>query len=263
MSAALHVVGLEKRFGGVLAVSGLDLTIRAGEVLALVGPNGAGKSTVINLITGLYRHDRGVVLLSGVDLSDMPAHQRARQGLARTFQTPQVFPELTLAQNVAVGAYRHAATGIVSAIWPTRRTRASRQRILDEAVAMLAQLGIAGDPHRKAGSVSYGDQKRLEVARALLLDPTCCCWTSCSRPRSGRDSRDRGHPTGSERPVDRGAAGRARHEDGARRRSCYRHGPGAAHRHGHTGRGVESSGSGGGVPGLPPAVPNVRRTEPG
>jgi len=171
MSLALQVEGLDKHFGGVVAVAALDLTIRAGEVLALVGPNGAGKSTVINLITGMYAHDRGVIRIGGVDIGALPAHARAGKGLARSFQTPQIFPELTLAENVAIGAYRHAATGILSALWPSPRTRASRQRVLDRAAATLVRLGVTGDPTRKAGAVSYGDQKRVEFARALLLEP--------------------------------------------------------------------------------------------
>jgi branched-chain amino acid transport system ATP-binding protein len=172
MNNVLEVSKVSRRFGGVQAVADLDLTVKAGEVVALVGPNGAGKSTVINLITGVYLCDGGAIRFAGEDVTPLAADARARRGLARTFQTPQYFPNLTLTQNAAIGAHRHAPAGLFSALWPTRSSRERVQQIERTAVETMRLVGVKGDPNRMAASMSYGDQKRLEFARALLLRPT-------------------------------------------------------------------------------------------
>ncbi len=171
MSHVLAVAGLHRRFGGVHAVIDFHLAVSAGEVVALVGPNGAGKSTVINLITGVYPPDEGAVTVNGKDVTRLAAFERARNGLARTFQTPQFFPHLTLVQNVAMGAHRQALAGLGAALWPTRAVRRSARDISKRAIETMQLAGVQGDPDRIAAAVSYGDQKRLEFARALMLQP--------------------------------------------------------------------------------------------
>ncbi|MDP3135954.1 MAG: ABC transporter ATP-binding protein [Burkholderiaceae bacterium] len=171
MSRVLDVSRLHKNFGGVRAVADVSLHVDAGEVVALVGPNGAGKSTVINLITGHSLPDLGAVIFKEHDITRLAPHLRAALGLARTFQTPQFFPELTLTQNVAVGAHRLARAGLLQALWLSKKTTASMADIDEQSRQAIAFVGIAGDAQRTAGAVSYGDQKRLELARALVLKP--------------------------------------------------------------------------------------------
>ncbi|HMN80059.1 MAG TPA: ABC transporter ATP-binding protein [Burkholderiaceae bacterium] len=171
MNPVLTVGGLSHRFGGVQAVSEFALSLEAGEVVALIGPNGAGKSTVLNLIAGVYRPDRGTVALNGTDVTRLPVQRRARLGLSRTFQTPQIFPGLTLLENVAVGLQRSMPAGLLSAIWPSRHAGQRRALVEKAAMAALGGVRVAADPRSMAAASAYGDQKRLELARALVSNP--------------------------------------------------------------------------------------------
>jgi branched-chain amino acid transport system ATP-binding protein len=160
----LDVRGLRKRFGGIAAVDGVDLTLERGEVRALIGPNGAGKTTFFNLLTGHLAPDAGTVVFRGERLDGLPPHRIWRRGLARTFQIPAVFPQLTVVENVQVPL----------ASW-ARRTLSLRGRAVglerERAQALLVRVGLTAQAERRAGVLPYGDLKKLEVGIALAREP--------------------------------------------------------------------------------------------
>jgi branched-chain amino acid transport system ATP-binding protein len=171
----LSVTGACKRFGGLVALDDVGLKIHAGEIFGLIGPNGAGKTTFFNVITGLYTPDSGEFLLNGVPYRPSSVHQVTASGIARTFQNIRLFPELTALENVMVG--RHLRThglhqGVIGAILRTRQFRSSEKAIREESRLLLAYLGIERFADATAKNLSYGDQRRLEIARALATEPT-------------------------------------------------------------------------------------------
>lgn len=160
----LETRGLRRAFGGIRAVDGVDLALAPGEVRALIGPNGAGKTTLFHLLTGHLAPDAGTVRFRGEPIGGLGPHRIWRRGLARTFQIPAVFPNLTVAENVQVALLS----------WRGRTlSLAGRARDLerDRAVALLRRAGLGADGDRRAGELSYGDLKKLEVAIALANEP--------------------------------------------------------------------------------------------
>jgi branched-chain amino acid transport system ATP-binding protein/branched-chain amino acid transport system permease protein len=169
--AALSVRGVFKHFGGVSAVDGVDLDVASGMVHALIGPNGAGKTTFINLVTGQLVPDRGSVSCAGVALDGARPFRRARRGIIRTFQNLQLFSDLTVAENVAVGAHRHArATTVEFALGLPRARRAEAEARRRTAV-LLAALGLADLADRRPDEIAYGHRKLVELGRALAAEP--------------------------------------------------------------------------------------------
>ena len=166
MSAApiLRVEGLAKRFGGLEALGGMDLSVAQGDFRAIIGPNGAGKSTFFNTMTGLLRPDAGRVVFEGRDVTGEPPHRLARRGVGRTFQITSVFHDLSALENLQVALLAHARRSW--SVWPKARPLyAARAREL------LALVGLATSAERLAGTLSHGDQKRLELAIALAGEP--------------------------------------------------------------------------------------------
>jgi branched-chain amino acid transport system ATP-binding protein len=165
---ALETAGVTKRFEGLVAVDAVDLAVRTGEIRGIVGPNGAGKTTLFNLISGLYAPSAGRIRLFGDDITARPPHMRAARGLGRTYQTPQVFRDLNLFDNVAVGrsCLRHPSVG--EALFGSVRGRRS---LVDEAARALEFCGLQPDLHALAGEISFARQKRLELARMLMGRP--------------------------------------------------------------------------------------------
>ncbi len=154
----LEVRAASKRFGGLLAVDNLDLTLNDGEVLGLIGPNGSGKTTAINLISGALQPTGGAIFLDGEDISVHTAHRRARLGIARTFQIVRVLHSLSVVENVmAGGVFGH--------------TRLWGGELREAAVALLGRVGLRGSPTAPVDALTYIDQKRVELARALISDP--------------------------------------------------------------------------------------------
>jgi branched-chain amino acid transport system ATP-binding protein len=167
----LEARGIGKRFGGVQALKDVSLTIRSGEIYGLIGPNGAGKTTLFNVFTGLYPRDGGEVLFAGTPLSLKSPHAVAAAGIARTFQNIRLFGNMTALENVMVGRHVRTRAGVFGAILRIRAERAEEAGIRRRAEELLHYVGIAGHADNLARHLSYGDQRRLEIARALATDP--------------------------------------------------------------------------------------------
>jgi len=167
----LEVRGLVKRFGGVTAVNALDMTLRRGDVHALIGPNGSGKTTTLNVISALYRSDGGSIRFDGEELSGVPAHAIARRGIARTFQNIRLFGELSVIENVMIGRHVRTRTGFAGALLPGGRTAREERETRERAGELLAFVGIGATANASARSLPYGDQRRVEIARALAGEP--------------------------------------------------------------------------------------------
>jgi branched-chain amino acid transport system permease protein len=165
----LQASGLHKRFGGLVAVADMSLELAAGEILGLIGPNGAGKSTLFNLVSGVLAADLGEVRLCGARVERQRARAVARQGLARTFQHVHLVSSMSVLENVALGAHLRGAKGPLSAM--LRRDRAEEAVLLAEARRQLERVGLADHLHEAAGNLALGQQRLLEIARALCADP--------------------------------------------------------------------------------------------
>ncbi|MCW5659823.1 MAG: ABC transporter ATP-binding protein [Burkholderiaceae bacterium] len=168
----LQVTGASKRFGGVQALSDVGITIRSGEVVGLIGPNGAGKTTFFNVITGLYTPDAGTFELGGKPYKPSAVHEVAKAGIARTFQNIRLFPEMTALENVMVGRHVRTGSGLWGAVFRTKKFNAEEQAIAQRSQELLDYVGIGRYADYKARTLSYGDQRRLEIARALATEPT-------------------------------------------------------------------------------------------
>jgi branched-chain amino acid transport system ATP-binding protein len=169
--AVLQVSGVSKRFGGLQALQDVGLTIEAGQIYGLIGPNGAGKTTFFNVITGIYTPDRGEFSLQGRAYEPSAVHQVARAGIARTFQNIRLFGEMSALENVMVGRHVRTDSGVLGAILRTRSFKAQEQAMAEHALGLLAEVGLADMAGHKARTLSYGDQRRLEIARALATEP--------------------------------------------------------------------------------------------
>ncbi|MFC4275777.1 branched-chain amino acid ABC transporter ATP-binding protein/permease [Achromobacter aloeverae] len=166
----LEVDAIRKEFGGLVAVNDISFKVRAGEIVGLIGPNGAGKSTTFNLITGVLRPTSGKVGFMGERVDTLSAREIARRGVGRTFQHVQLLPGMTVLENVALGAHLRAAGGIWSGV--LRTDRASEARLLHEAALQLQRVGLGDYLYEQAGNLALGQQRILEIARALAGDPT-------------------------------------------------------------------------------------------
>jgi branched-chain amino acid transport system ATP-binding protein len=167
----LDVSGVSKRFGGLQALSEVGMRIERGQVYGLIGPNGAGKTTFFNVLTGLYTPDSGRFMLAGKPYTPSAVHEVAKAGIARTFQNIRLFAEMTALENVMVGRHVRTHSGLVGAILRTASFKAEEKAIAERAHELLAYVGIAKYADFKARTLSYGDQRRLEIARALATDP--------------------------------------------------------------------------------------------
>ena len=171
MSVLLSVTNAAKRFGGLQALSGVSLSVMRGHIHGLIGPNGAGKTTCFNVITGLYQPDEGEFMLDGRAYSPSAPHRVAQAGIARTFQNIRLFGDMSALENVMVGRHVRTRQGVLGAILRHRAARDEEAQIRARAFALLDFVGIAPLAHRTARTLSYGDQRRLEIARALATEP--------------------------------------------------------------------------------------------
>ena len=167
----LKVASVSKRFGGLQALSDVGITINQGQVYGLIGPNGAGKTTFFNVITGLYTPDSGSFELGGKPYKPSAVHEVAKAGIARTFQNIRLFAEMTALENVMVGRHVRTTSGLMGAVFRTGAFKTEEAEIAKRAQELLDYVGIGKYAEFKARTLSYGDQRRLEIARALATDP--------------------------------------------------------------------------------------------
>ena len=171
MSELLVARGVGKRFGGVQALSDVSFAIRRGEIYGLIGPNGAGKTTLFNVLTGIYDADEGEFDFDGAPLAGLKPHMVAERGIARTFQNIRLFANLSALENVMIGRHVRTRAGVVGALLRGPETRAEEREIERRALELLDYVGIRARANDPAGSLPYGDQRRLEIARAMATDP--------------------------------------------------------------------------------------------
>jgi branched-chain amino acid transport system ATP-binding protein len=159
------------RFGGLTAVSGCGVCLEPGELVSVIGPNGAGKTTTFNMVTGVYRPTEGRITFDGRDITGLPPWRIARLGIGRTFQNIRLFKEMTVLDNVRASGCATAGYGVLASVLRTPRFYARERAIADDALRLLDLLGLGAHADETAKNLSYGDQRRLEIARALALRP--------------------------------------------------------------------------------------------
>jgi branched-chain amino acid transport system ATP-binding protein len=166
----LQLDSVTKEFGGLTAVGNFSLSVEEGSVLGLIGPNGAGKTTIINLITGFYKPTRGRVIYNGQDITATPIYQMGRLGLARTFQNIRLFKRMTALENVLIGDKEYSISPLRSVLsfFQSKKTAAK----IEQAADILQELGLGDHLYAKAGELSYGNQRRLEIARCMATEPS-------------------------------------------------------------------------------------------
>ena len=169
--AALTLTKVDKRFGGLRAVGGVSFTVAEGSIFGLIGPNGAGKTTVFNLVTGVYRADEGQILLGDTDLVGKQPAEIAAAGVARTFQNIRLFASMTVLENVLVAGELRRRSHLFGEVARTRRALDDERDIRARATELLSAMGLADLDDTMATSLPYGSQRRLEIARALMLGP--------------------------------------------------------------------------------------------
>lgn len=184
----LNVNGVSKRFGGLQALSDVGVQIKRGQVYGLIGPNGAGKTTFFNVLTGLYTPDTGSFELAGRPYQPTAVHEVAKAGIARTFQNIRLFADMTALENVMVGRHVRTHSGLLGAVFRTPGFKAEEAAIASRSQALLEYVGIGRLADFKARTLSYGDQRRLEIARALATDPQLI---ALDEPAAGMNSTEK------------------------------------------------------------------------
>ena len=171
MALLLDINKLTKRFGGLVAVADVDIKIQEGEIISVIGPNGAGKTTVFNMVTGFYRPDHGSIRFDGQDLSGLRPHEITRAGIARTFQNIRLFPGMTAMENLIVARQCRARGGLAGATLRTSFVKQEEMTDQKKLLGLLEFFNLHGSQNLKASALAYGEQRRLEIARALATDP--------------------------------------------------------------------------------------------
>jgi branched-chain amino acid transport system ATP-binding protein len=199
VSALLEVRGLVRRFGGLNAVDKVDLDVNAGEILSVIGPNGAGKTTLFNVVTGLYVPDEGSVHFDGHDLVGLQPNQICGLGIARTFQTVRLFPDMTVLENAMVGQHCRTRSGVVGAVLRLPGTRAEERRVLEQARSALSFFGSRLAGYREdqpAFALSYANRRRLEIARAMATIPKLIMLDEPTAGMNPRETQEMTHLIG-------------------------------------------------------------------
>jgi branched-chain amino acid transport system ATP-binding protein len=189
-AALLEARHIDKRFGGVVALADVSLGIAQSEIYGLIGPNGAGKTTLFNVLTGLYQPDAGSFVFDGRNLVGLKPFRVAEQGIARTFQNIRLFANMTALENVMVGRHPRTRAGALGAILRDRRTISEEQSIREQARELLEYVGVARHAHALAKNLPYGDQRRLEIARALATEPRLLALDEPAAGMNATETRD-------------------------------------------------------------------------
>lgn len=167
----IQVENAVKFFGGLMAVGGVSFDVPEGSIYGLIGPNGAGKTTVFNLITGNYKLDKGKIVFKGVNITGKPTHRIVASGIARTFQNIRLFSNMSVLENALAGCHSRMTSGALGAMLRLPKQRAEERRAIEKAMAELRFIGLDGQAENQAKNLSYGNQRLLEIARALASDP--------------------------------------------------------------------------------------------
>jgi len=167
----LEVQGVTKRFGGLVAVNQVSLEVNEGEIFSVIGPNGAGKTTFFNLLTGIYTPDEGRILFLGQDITGSTPDKAAKLGIGRTFQNIRLFGAMTVLENILVGRHIHTRVPYLHALLRTPLARKEEKKALEEALSLLEYVGLLHRKDELARNLPYGEQRKLEIARALALKP--------------------------------------------------------------------------------------------
>lgn len=167
----LEVNEISKQFGGLTAVDRFSLTVEKGTINGLIGPNGAGKTTVFNLLTGIYGVSSGTIVLDGMDITNCPSHIVTQRGLTRTFQNIKLFRQMSVFDNVRIGRHCRGQSGLFGALFHTKGTQREEREMREQTMALLENVGLADRKDEMAGNLSYGMQRKLEIARALASEP--------------------------------------------------------------------------------------------
>lgn len=167
----LEVQNLSMQFGGLLAVSGVSLNVMENQVVALIGPNGAGKTTVFNCLTGFYKPAAGSIRFGDDYIQGLPGHRIAGKGIVRTFQNVRLFKDMTAIENLLVGQHRHLNTNLLAGLFKTAGFRRSEAEAMERAEYWLRQTDLLSVANRPAGTLAYGQQRRLEIARCMMTRP--------------------------------------------------------------------------------------------
>ncbi len=167
----LEVRGLVKHFNGVRALKGISFSLREGEILGMIGPNGAGKTTLVNIVSGIYRPTSGDVFFQGERVTGKPSHAMARMGVARTFQHIQIFPEMTVLENVMAGYHIRGSSGVIPCLFHFPSVRREEEGAVKRALEVLDLVGLRDKAKWPAFALPYGDQKKVVIARALSGNP--------------------------------------------------------------------------------------------
>jgi len=191
--AILHVNQVTKRFGGLVAVSKLDLAIEPGAIYSVIGPNGAGKTTFFNCITGFFPADEGEILFNGTPIQSLRPDKVAHLGISRTYQNIRLFPTMTALENIMVGLHHHLHASWIGAVLSTPRTRKEEEYAHEEARRLLRFVNLRGKGDVLARNLPYGDQRRLEVARALATKPKLLLLDEPTAGMNPRESVDMMH----------------------------------------------------------------------
>ena len=167
----LEVQNLSMRFGGLLAVDGVNLDVQEHEIVSVIGPNGAGKTTVFNCLSGFYTPTGGKILFEGKEVQGKPDYKISRLGMVRTFQHVRLFNQMTVVENLLVAQHRHLNTNLLAGLVKTPSYRDKEKKSLDRAAYWLDRVGLLDLANRDAGNLAYGQQRRLEIARCMVTEP--------------------------------------------------------------------------------------------
>ncbi len=188
----LSVREVSKRFGGLQAVSELSFDVEQGSIKALIGPNGAGKTTLFNLVSGVLDPDRGEIVFRGEAVQDLSSHEIAARGLVRTFQHIRLFPKMTVHENIMVGRHVHSRAGFLAGMLNLPFTWKEERRIREKSFEILDLLGIADHAHTEATSLAYGQQRIVEIGRALACEPQLLLLDEPAAGLNMRETNDMG-----------------------------------------------------------------------